>query len=152
MPGVTGFDLQAALNSRKYSMPVIFITGAGDTASGVQAMKDGALDFLAKPVDEQKLSMVIKHAIEADRQARSSFIQHIDAKTTVSSLTNREVQVMNLVTKGLRNKQIAFTLGISEKTVKAHRGHLMHKLSVDSVADLVRLSETASKDISSKDS
>jgi len=147
MPGKSGIDLQAALNSHEYTMPVIFITGAGDTESGVQAMKNGALDFLAKPIDEHKLSMVIKHAIEVDRQGRSSFTQYIDATTRISSLTNREVQVMNLVIKGQRNKQIAFTLGISEKTVKVHRGNVMRKVSVDSVADLVRLSEIASKDI-----
>jgi FixJ family two-component response regulator len=83
-------------------------------------------------------------------QGRSSFTQYIDATTRISSLTNREVQVMNLVIKGQRNKQIAFTLGISEKTVKAHRGNVMRKVSVDSVADLVRLSEIASKDIPTK--
>jgi FixJ family two-component response regulator len=147
MPGKSGIDLQAALNRHEYTMPVIFITGAGDTESGVQAMKNGALDFLAKPIDEHKLSMVIKHAIEVDRQGRSSFTQYIDATARISNLTNREVQVMNLVIKGQRNKQIAFTLGISEKTVKVHRGNLMRKASVDSVADLVRLSEIASKDI-----
>ena len=80
-------------------------------------------------------------------QGRSSFTQYIDATTRISNLTNREVQVMNLVIKGQRNKQIAFTLGISEKTVKVHRGNVMRKVSVDSVADLVRLSEIASKDI-----
>ena len=80
-------------------------------------------------------------------QGRSSFTQYIDATARISNLTNREVQVMNLVIKGQRNKQIAFTLGISEKTVKVHRGNVMRKVSVDSVADLVRLSEIASKDI-----
>jgi PAS domain S-box-containing protein len=145
MPGETGFDLQAALKKHKYSMPIIFITGAGDTASGVQAMKDGALDFLAKPVDEHKLKDILVHAVKVDRQARIKFTQQMEANAKLSRLTNREVQVMGLVIKGLRNKQIAFTLGISEKTVKVHRGHLMTKVSANSVADLLRLSEMATQ-------
>jgi FixJ family two-component response regulator len=150
MPQETGFDLQAKLNNREYSMPIIFITGAGDAASGVKAMKDGALDFLTKPVDELKLLAAVENAIELDRQARINFSQQVEANAKISKLTNRENQVMGLVIKGLRNKQIAFTLGISEKTVKVHRGHLMHKVAVESVADLVRLAEMASKEISSE--
>jgi FixJ family two-component response regulator len=139
MPGETGLDLQAQLNARNYSMPIIFITGAGDTASGVRAMKLGAVDFLAKPVDDEELLGVVARAIESDHNARRQYTQYIAAKEKMARLTTREGEIMDMVVKGLRNKQIAGTLGISEKTVKAHRGHVMQKVGADSVTDLVRI-------------
>jgi FixJ family two-component response regulator len=143
MPGETGLDLQTTLNTRNYTLPIIFITGAGDTSSGVRAMKQGAVDFLSKPIDEQELLEVIARAVEADVQARDRYAQQVAAKKKIARLTKREREIMHLVIKGMLNKQIASALGISEKTVKAHRGRVMHKVEAGSVADLVRISEIA---------
>jgi FixJ family two-component response regulator/signal transduction histidine kinase len=144
MPEQTGLDLQTALNTRKYTMPVIFISGAGDTSSGVRAMKQGAMDFLSKPIDDEVLISTVARAIEADRQGRDQYAKYVAAREKTAKLTKREAEVMDLVVSGLRNKQIAATLGISEKTVKAHRGHVMQKVGARSVTDLVRISEIAS--------
>ena len=144
MPEQTGLDLQTTLNTHKYTMPVIFMTGAGDTSSGVRAMKQGAMDFLSKPIDDEVLISTVARAIEADRQARDQYAQHVAAREKTAKLTEREAEVMDLVVSGLRNKQIAATLGISEKTVKVHRGHVMQKVGARSVTDLVRISEIAS--------
>jgi FixJ family two-component response regulator len=122
-------------------MPIIFITGGGNTTAGVRAMKLGAVDFLSKPVDDEELLNVIARAVEIDEQARTRSAQHAGAVEKIARLTAREVEVMSLVVKGMRNKQIADALGISEKTVKAHRGHVMQKVEVRSVADLVRIAE-----------
>jgi two-component system sensor kinase FixL len=143
MPGETGLELQTTLNTRNYTMPIIFITGAGNTSSGVRAMKQGAVDFLSKPVDDEVLLKAVARAVETDKQARSRYAQHVAAKEKVARLTAREVEIMALVVKGMRNKQIADALGISEKTVKAHRGHVMEKVEAGSVANLVRISEIA---------
>jgi two-component system sensor kinase FixL len=143
MPGETGLELQTTLNTRNYTMPIIFITGAGNTSSGVRAMKQGAVDFLSKPVDDEVLLRAVAHAVETDKQARSRYAQYVAAKEKITRLTAREVEIMALVVKGMRNKQIADTLGISEKTVKAHRGHVMEKIEAGSVANLVRISEIA---------
>jgi FixJ family two-component response regulator len=143
MPEKTGLDLQTTLNARNYTLPIIFITGAGNTSTGVLAMKQGAVDFLSKPVDDEELLRVIARAVNADKQARTQYTQHMVAKEKVAKLTAREVEILNLVVEGKRNKQIAHTLGISEKTVKAHRGHVMQKVEAATVADLVRISEIA---------
>ncbi len=140
MPGKSGIDLQTELNTRKYTMPMIFITGAGDTSSGVTAMKRGAMDFLEKPVDGEKLLGLIARAIKIDFQARDHFTRHTSAKKKIATLTPREAVVMKLVVKGRLNKQIAYTLGISEKTVKVHRGRVMQKLEVRSLAELIHVS------------
>jgi FixJ family two-component response regulator len=141
MPGETGLDLQTTLNTRDYTLPVIFITGAGNTSAGVHAMKQGAVDFLPKPVEEELLLAAIERAVETDRQARGRYRQQVAAKEKFARLTPRELEIMSLVVKGKLNKQIAHTLGISEKTVKTHRGSVMRKAEVRSVADLVRFSE-----------
>jgi FixJ family two-component response regulator len=141
MPGETGLDLQTALNTRAYTLPIIFLTGAGSASTGVSAMKQGAVDFLSKPVDEKLLLSTIARAVETDRQARARYRQQVAAKEKFSNLTPRELEIMSLVVKGMLNKQIADTLGISEKTVKTHRGNVMRKAEVRSVADLVRFSE-----------
>ena len=143
MPGETGLELQTTLNTRNYTLPIIFITGAGNTSSGVRAMKQGAVDFLSKPVDDEVLLRAVARAVETDKEARSRYAQHVAAKEKIARLTAREVEIMALVVKGMRNKQIADTLGISEKTVKAHRGHVMEKVEAGSVANLVRISEIA---------
>ncbi len=143
MPGKTGIDLQTELNKRKYTMPVIFITGAGDTQSGVTAMKQGALDFLEKPVDSEKLKELVTRAIEIDYRARGYYTQHLLAKEKITRLTPRETEIMKLVVKGQLNKQIAYSLGISEKTVKVHRGRVMKKLEARSLAEMIRVSRIA---------
>ncbi len=141
MPNESGLDLQTQLNERDYTMPIIFITGAGDTASGVRAMKQGAIDFLVKPVDNDKLLEVVERAVEIDIQARAQNAQHVAAMEKMARLTVREGEVLNLVVTGMQNKRIAHRLGISEKTVKVHRQHVMQKADAKSVIDLVRISE-----------
>ena len=118
---------------------MIFITGAGDTSSGVTAIKQGAVDFLEKPVDGEKLLRLIASAIKFDFQARDHFTRHTSAKEKIKTLTPREAEVMELVVIGRLNKQIAHTLGISEKTVKVHRGRVMQKLKVRSLAELIHV-------------
>ena len=142
MPSQTGLELQSELNNREYTLPVIFITGAGDTNSGVEALKQGAMDFLQKPLDDEALLQSIGVAVSLDRKSRALYAQHRNAGLNVQKLTTREREVMKLVIKGLRNKQIAFDLGISEKTVKAHRGRMMRKMEVRSLAEFVRLVES----------
>jgi FixJ family two-component response regulator len=146
MPGETGLDLQATLNSRDSTMPIVFITGAGNTAAGVQAMKQGAVDFLSKPVDDEELLEIIARAVDIHEQAQIRIARHADAVEKIARLTAREAEVMSLVVKGMLNKQIADALGISEKTVKVHRGHVMQKVEARSVTDLVRLSEITADD------
>jgi PAS domain S-box-containing protein len=146
MPGETGLDLQATLNGRGSTVPIVFITGAGNTAAGVQAMKQGAVDFLSKPLDDQELLKIIAGAVDIHEQAQIRIARHADAVEKIARLTARETEVMSLVVKGMLNKQIADALGISEKTVKVHRGHVMKKVEVRSVTDLVRLSGITADD------
>jgi PAS domain S-box-containing protein len=146
MPGASGLDLQSNIKNRKCNLPMIFITGGGDTASGVRAMKEGASDFLSKPIDEERLLHAVALATKNSRVTRDQKMQHLAAQEKVGKLTPREIEIMDLVVKGLRNKQIAGTLGISEKTVKVHRGRVMQKIGARTVADLVRVAETAAVD------
>ncbi len=111
MPGETGLDLQTALNTRAYTLPIIFLTGAGSASTGVSAMKQGAVDFLSKPVDEKLLLSTIARAVETDRQARARYRQQVAAKEKFSNLTPRELEIMSLVVKGMLNKQIARYIG-----------------------------------------
>ena len=143
MPGQSGLELQQVLNARDYSPPIIFITGAGDTASGVRAMKMGAMDFLSKPVDDKRLLELVCRALEADRKNRADHALRLAAMKAKATLTLREKEVMALVCSGQQNKQIAHALSISENTVKIHRGRVMKKVGAGSVADLVRISELA---------
>ena len=143
MPGASGLDLQNDIKNRRRSLPMIFITGGGDTASGVRAMKEGAADFLSKPIDEKRLLDAVALATKHSRVAWEQKMQHMAAQEKVGKLTPREIEIMDLVVKGMRNKQIAGTLGISEKTVKVHRGHVMQKVGVRTVADLVHVAEAA---------
>jgi len=143
MPGASGLDLQNDIKNRKCKLPIIFITGGGDTGSGVRAMKEGASDFLSKPIDEKRLLHAVTVATENSRVTWEQKMHHMAAQEKVGKLTPREVEIMDLVVKGLRNKQIAGTLGISEKTVKVHRGHVMQKVGARTVADLVHVAEIA---------
>jgi FixJ family two-component response regulator len=143
MPGLSGMDLQDQLSQADYSMPIIFITGHGNIPMSVQAMKKGAVDFLAKPFDDEELLQAVKKAIEKDREARAERAEVHDVLRRIEQLTPREHEILRYVITGMLNKQIALKLDIAEKTVKIHRGRIMEKLCVDSVADLVRLAEKA---------
>jgi len=143
MPGLSGMDLQDELSRADYSMPVIFITGHGNIPMSVQAMKKGAADFLTKPFDDEELMQAVKKAIEQDRTAKAERTEVHDTLKLIEQLTPREQGVLRYVITGMPNKQIALKLDIAEKTVKVHRGRIMGKLCVDSIADLVRLAEKA---------
>jgi FixJ family two-component response regulator len=143
MPGLNGMDLQDALNKADYSMPIIFITGHGNIPMSVQAMKRGAVDFLPKPFDDEELVQAVQKAIEKDRIAKAERAEVHGILRRIEQLTPREQDVLRCVITGMLNKQIGLKLGIAEKTVKVHRGRVMEKLGVDSVAELVRLAEKA---------
>lgn len=143
MPGLDGIGLQDQLSKVDYSMPIIFITGHGDIPMSVRAMKKGAVDFLPKPFDDDELLQAVRRAIEKDIQARTEKGEVHQALEQIRQLTPREQEILRYVIAGLLNKQIGFKLGIAEKTIKIHRGHIMEKLHVSSVADLVRLAEKA---------
>ena len=143
MPGLSGLDLQDELAARGLNMPIIFITGHGNIPMGVRAMKAGAVDFIEKPFDDQALLDAIHQAIEQDRKARLEQAKIREILRRVGLLTHRERQVFALVVTGIFNKQIAFELGTSEKTIKVHRARIMQKMQAKSLADLVRLAEKA---------
>lgn len=137
----SGLDFQRKLVDAKNPLPIIFITGHGDVPMSVQAMKHGAVEFLTKPVREQELLDAIRNGIERDRRRRDEDALLESLRKRFESLTAREREIMELVATGLLNKQIAATLGLSEVTVKVHRGHVMRKMSAGSLAELVRMSD-----------
>jgi FixJ family two-component response regulator len=139
LPGLSGLDLQTELAKAKVNIPIIFMTGHGDIPMTVKAMKSGAIDFLTKPFRDQDLLDAVATALERDRKRRTDEKVVGDLQALVDALTPRERQVMTLVTEGKMNKQIAHELGISEITVKIHRGSLMKKMRAQSLADLVRM-------------
>jgi FixJ family two-component response regulator len=141
LPNLNGLDLQTRIVDRT-DMPIIFITGHGDVPTSVQAMKAGASEFLTKPFGNDVLETAINQAIERSRTALAHEAELRTLRDCHASLTPREREIMALVVSGLLNKQIAFELGISEITVKAHRGRVMRKMQVDSFADLVRVAGT----------
>jgi len=139
LPGLNGLELQKRVAVERTDMPVIFITGCGDVATTVQAMKAGAVEFLTKPLAEDALLSAIRVALERSRAALSRESQMRVLQERYASLSLRERQVMALVVSGLLNKQIGWELGISEITVKAHRGKAMQKMKAESIVDLVRM-------------
>ncbi len=141
MPGMSGLDLQSKLLERRNPPPIIFITGHGTIPMSVRAMKAGALDFLQKPFEDQDLIDCIYRALDQSRQALSDRAEMDIIERRITSMTARERDVMELVTAGKLNKQIADELDISENTVKTHRARVMRKMEVDSLADLVRVAE-----------
>jgi FixJ family two-component response regulator len=141
LPHLSGLDLQRELTKGGVQIPIIFITGHGDIPMTVQAMKAGAVEFLTKPFREQDLLDAIHRAISFDRAARLQRAKLADLRTRYQTLTAREREVMAHVVTGMLNKQIAHQLGTTEKTIKVHRGHIMQKMQVRSLADLVRTAE-----------
>ncbi|MBP1750491.1 MAG: DNA-binding response regulator [Deltaproteobacteria bacterium] len=144
MPGLSGMDLHKELNRADYQMPIVFITGHGDIPMSVEAMKKGAVDFLTKPFQDKELLQAIEEGIEKDTRARAEYDETLDIRRRIGRLTPREKEILGYIITGMLNKQIAFELGIAEKTVKVHRGRILEKLCVGSVAELVRLAEKVS--------
>ena len=142
LPGLSGLDFQAELAKADVQIPIIFITGYGDIPMTVRAMKAGAVEFLTKPFRDQDLLDAVQIALERDRERRKKDKAVSELRAHFEALTPREQEVISLVTTGLMNKQIAAELGVSEITVKVHRGNIMKKMGARSLADLVRMAET----------
>jgi FixJ family two-component response regulator len=139
MPEIGGIELQEALVQQGCALPIVFLTGHGDVSSSVRAMKAGAIDFLTKPCDDTDLLAAVERALARDAEARAARDEHRAIELRFATLTPREREVCLLVARGLLNKQIAAELGTAEKTVKVHRGRVMTKLGMASLAELVRL-------------
>jgi FixJ family two-component response regulator len=139
LPDLNGLDLQKRIAVDRIDMPIIFITGYGDVPMTVQAMKAGAVEFLTKPFDDDVLLSAIRHAIDRSHTTLGHEAEIQALRDCHASLSRREREVMALVVSGLLNKQIGFELGISEITVKAHRGKMMRKMQADSLAELVQM-------------
>ncbi|HEX7862237.1 MAG TPA: response regulator [Verrucomicrobiae bacterium] len=138
MPGLSGLDLQAEMTSRHLHTPIIFITGNGNVPMSVQAMKAGAVDFLIKPFKDEELLWVVQEAIQEDARLQAARAVKAEIQSRLQTLTGREHEVLHLVVKGRMNKEIADALGVTEPTVKVHRGRVMQKMQVPSVAELVQ--------------
>ena len=141
LPGVSGLDFQAELAKANIQIPIVFITGHGDIPMTVKAMKAGAVEFLTKPFREQDLLDAVRLGLERDRTRRAGEAILSELRGRFEALTSREQEVMAFVTSGLMNKQIAADLGVSEITVKVHRGNVMRKMVAKSLADLVRMAD-----------
>jgi FixJ family two-component response regulator len=139
LPGLSGLDFQSELIKNDIHVPIIFITGHGDIPMSVRAMKAGAIEFLTKPLREQDLLDAVQTGLDRDRARRESDKTVTELRSRYDSLTGREQEVIGYVASGLMNKQIAGEIGISEITVKVHRGNLMRKMGAKSLADLVRM-------------
>jgi FixJ family two-component response regulator len=144
LPDLTGLDLQEELKDRGWTLPIVFITGHGDVPMAVEAMRAGAVHFLPKPCDNRQLLAAIRQALERDRQQHTRQDETGRIKKLLESLTLRERQVFLFVAAGMANKNIATRMGVCIQTVKLHRGRVMQKLNLDSIADLVHFAEKAS--------
>jgi len=143
LPGLKGPGLQEVLEKRGACERIVFVTGHGDVATATRAMKKGAVDFLTKPFDDEELILAVKRALERAAEQLRKREQRREARGRIDKLTPREFEVLRFVIMGLLNKQIAAELHSAEKTIKVHRGRVMQKLGVTSVADLVRISQRA---------
>ena len=143
MPGLKGPVFQEALEKRGACEQIVFLTGHGDVPTATRAMKQGAVDFLTKPFDAEELILAVKRALERAEEQLRSRTERREARRRIEKLTPREFEVLHFVVKGLLNKQIAAEMHTAEKTIKVHRGRVMQKLGVTSVADLVRISQRA---------
>jgi len=143
MPGLNGLELQKELESRGACEQIVFITGHNDVPTCTEAMKNGAVDFLMKPFDSEELIEAVKRALERGKEHLRKRGQRRDARALIDKLTPREFEVLRFVIIGLLNKQIAAEMDTAEKTIKVHRGRVMHKLGANSVPDLVRISQRA---------
>lgn len=141
LPGLDGLQLQESLKAQQGVLPIVFISGHGDVPTSVRAMKAGAVDFLPKPFSDEELLTAVRQAIEADSRARTQTINSSAIRQRFETLSPREQQVLAYVVGGMLNKQIARRLGITEKTVKVHRGQAMRKMQCRSLAELVRYAE-----------
>jgi FixJ family two-component response regulator len=143
MPGMNGIDFQKALIQRRREEQLVFITGHGNIPMCAQVMKAGAVDFLPKPFKSRELLKCVEHALDRSAKERRRSAERNEARRSLDLLTAREFEVMQLVITGMLNKQVGGELGVAEKTVKVHRGRLMQKLGVTSVAGLVQLVQRA---------
>jgi FixJ family two-component response regulator len=141
MPGMSGMELHAEIQRQGLNLGIVFITGHGNIPMSVEAMKQGAVDFLEKPFESRTIMDVVQKAIERSRQRAAEARECLDLQERLESLTPREREVFRWVVKGMLNKQIAFELGTVEKTIKVHRARVMTKMQADSLADLVRIAE-----------
>jgi FixJ family two-component response regulator len=141
LPGLGGLEFQADLAKANIQIPIIFMTGHGDIPMSVRAMKAGAVEFLTKPFRDQDMLDAVQLAIEQNRKQRRDAVARLKLKANFETLSPREQQIMSLVAAGLMNKQIAAEIGVSEVTVKVHRGSVMRKMGAKSIADLVRMSD-----------
>jgi FixJ family two-component response regulator len=143
MPGVNGIDFQKALIQRRREEQLIFITGYGNITMCAQVMKAGAVDFLPKPFKSRELLKCVEHALDRSAEQRRRAAERNEARRLLDLLTAREFEVMQLITTGMLNKQVGGELGVAEKTVKVHRGRLMQKLGITSVAELMHVVQRA---------
>lgn len=143
MPELSGLDLQEALARQSRDEQIVFITGHADVPMSVHAMKAGAVDFLPKPFDNEALLRAVDHALARSAERHWQRVERNSLRSRVDKLTPREFEVLQFVIAGMLNKQIGAELGVAEKTIKVHRGHMMEKLGVKSVAELVRLAQKA---------
>ncbi len=141
MPGLSGLDLQDELIKRRKSTPIIFITGHGTVPMSVRAMKAGAIDFLAKPFEDQELLDLIHHAIKQDRQTRMEIAEIDEIEQRITTLTPREYEILVFVISGMLNREMAHDLKMSENTIKTHRARIMRKMAAGSLVELVRATE-----------
>ena len=146
MPEITGLDLQQKLLTHGRALPIVFLTGRGDIPMSVRAMKNGAADFLTKPVNDQILIDAVQRALEREKAERQERIDREHIRARLATLTPREREVLQLIADGMLNKQVASELGTVEKTIKVHRARIMMKMEVESFAELVRMVERAEGD------